>query len=375
MLIVSFAVFAITLFALAENTNTNTLFLDSDQDGLTDQEEHMIGTDPLKADTDGDGYSDGKEVGSGYNPLKPAPGDKIITGGIAGSASLPKTEAVGQEESTNAQVNPASDATGSSSTKDILSGAGIDSSSLSDSASSGITDETFSNLSSDPSDPNLTNEMLGQLMQLTKEKSSTSDGFLNNPSFTAEDYSQITQKALASTNIEQSLPEISDSEIKVLPPVDETKLSPEEVKARQKAEIEKYLASMAFVFASNSPFPVEQPENFQSSLNSESANFLTALTSGDSEKISAYAEKAQSSIDQIKQIEVPYVFKDLHKSTLQLALYTLNLKDKIVIDTNDPMKSLAAVSTLQTVASEAMKIQEAYSSTLKLYGIEFIKFP
>ena len=68
--------------------------LDSDQDGLTDVEEKVLGTDPLKADTDGDGltdyeevrtwktnplkadtdgdgYADGPEVKGGYNPLGP----------------------------------------------------------------------------------------------------------------------------------------------------------------------------------------------------------------------------------------------------------------------------------------------------------------
>ncbi|MFA4941751.1 MAG: hypothetical protein WC582_04145 [Patescibacteria group bacterium] len=65
--------------------------LDSDQDGLTDEEENILGTDinnidtdsdglfdreetkvyktnPLLVDTDGDGYSDGDEVKNGYNP-------------------------------------------------------------------------------------------------------------------------------------------------------------------------------------------------------------------------------------------------------------------------------------------------------------------
>jgi len=43
---------------------------DTDGDGLTDFEEaDLYRTDPLKADTDGDGYPDGTEVKSGYNPL------------------------------------------------------------------------------------------------------------------------------------------------------------------------------------------------------------------------------------------------------------------------------------------------------------------
>lgn len=69
-----------------------TVVLDTDQDGLTDEEELLLGTDannidtdgdglfdreevrvyktnPLLPDTDGDSYSDGEEVRGGYNPL------------------------------------------------------------------------------------------------------------------------------------------------------------------------------------------------------------------------------------------------------------------------------------------------------------------
>ena len=68
--------------------------VDSDNDGLTDNQEYQLGidpnkadtdgdglsdgdevlkykTDPLKADTDGDGYTDATEIQKGYNPLGP----------------------------------------------------------------------------------------------------------------------------------------------------------------------------------------------------------------------------------------------------------------------------------------------------------------
>ena len=49
---------------------TNPNLVDTDGDGLSDYEEVKIyHTDPLKADTDGDGYTDGAEVKGGYNPL------------------------------------------------------------------------------------------------------------------------------------------------------------------------------------------------------------------------------------------------------------------------------------------------------------------
>lgn len=51
---------------------TNVAKPDTDNDLLGDREEVQVyGTDPLRADTDDDGYTDGQEVRSGYNPNGP----------------------------------------------------------------------------------------------------------------------------------------------------------------------------------------------------------------------------------------------------------------------------------------------------------------
>lgn len=336
--IVTLAVFFWTLFAVAENKNGNSLFLDSDQDGLTDQEEQMIGTDPQKADTDGDGYSDGKELVSGYNPLKAAPGDQIVAGTDLSSSQNSPSKLLSLDDSN-------------------------------------LTNDILVNFSSDPENPNLTNEMIGQLMSLTKEKAEDSEDFLSNPNFSADDLSMIAQKALQSTDIVKELPVIRDDEVKLLPPIDEKGLKPEEIKEKQKKEVEKYLASLAFVFASNAPFTVDKPENLTPNLEKEQENILTALTTGDKSKIDDYAQKARSGIDQIKKIEVPYVLKDLHKSALQLAIYTLDMKDKAAIDPSDPLKSLSAFSSLQIVAQSAMKLGQEMQTIAEEYGIDYINFP
>jgi len=57
--------------------------VDSDGDGLTDQDEARIGTDSRNPDTDGDGYLDGDEIKNGFDPLRAAEGkgsksDKIM---------------------------------------------------------------------------------------------------------------------------------------------------------------------------------------------------------------------------------------------------------------------------------------------------------
>lgn len=59
---------------------------DTDNDGLTDAEEAIFGSDSAKPDTDGDGYADGAEVIAGYDPVV---GEGAL---LAASASLASYE-------------------------------------------------------------------------------------------------------------------------------------------------------------------------------------------------------------------------------------------------------------------------------------------
>ena len=64
------------------DTDTDTdLTGDLDGDGLTDEEEAALGTDPGDPDSDGDGWNDGEEVGGNTDPLDD--GDHPYTGGWA----------------------------------------------------------------------------------------------------------------------------------------------------------------------------------------------------------------------------------------------------------------------------------------------------
>jgi hypothetical protein len=77
-----------------ENINTNTppAAVDTDHDGLTDQEEATLGTDPTKADTDSDGLTDFEEVNIYQtNPLNPdTDGDSYNDGTEVRTGNNPK---------------------------------------------------------------------------------------------------------------------------------------------------------------------------------------------------------------------------------------------------------------------------------------------
>ena len=65
--------------AMGQVTPAADAELDSDEDGLTDDEEASLGTDPNNADSDGDGLADGTEVTLGTDPtLSDTDGDGFI---------------------------------------------------------------------------------------------------------------------------------------------------------------------------------------------------------------------------------------------------------------------------------------------------------
>ena len=68
---------------LADTTN------DTDNDGLTDAQEGLAGTNPVKADSDGDGVTDGEELAHGTNPNNP---DSDADGFTDGEESIAHTD-------------------------------------------------------------------------------------------------------------------------------------------------------------------------------------------------------------------------------------------------------------------------------------------
>lgn len=60
-------------------TGPMAFMIDSDGDGLSDDMESLLGTDPNKMDSDGDGYNDGDEVRTGHDPLGPG----LFTGSLS----------------------------------------------------------------------------------------------------------------------------------------------------------------------------------------------------------------------------------------------------------------------------------------------------
>ncbi len=75
--------------------------LDCDQDGLSADDENLIGTDPLNPDTDGDSVNDGAEVTNGSDPLNPCDPNPLAL-----ASNDCDNDGLTNDEETNAGTDP-----------------------------------------------------------------------------------------------------------------------------------------------------------------------------------------------------------------------------------------------------------------------------
>jgi hypothetical protein len=311
--------FAFLVFADDASQNTQNIFLDSDQDGLSNAEEKIYGTDPSKTDTDGDGYADGAEVKSGYNPLKPAPGDKIIQ---SNSFSA---------DSNSTSVEPKATATQTASEEKI----------------------------------NLTEKLSTDVAALMNQKSE------ENQPVNVEDLDGIlSQMSSPDVVTFADLPEI-DSKIIKIKKQNYSKLNETDRIAKEKEDSLQYFTTISYILANNSPKKISDPNDLQT-LSTEIISQTSLLSStffSDTSYFDTLADKGQLILDQLKDVEVPEKLSDIHIKAMQLANYAIGLKGIEMVSLEDPIASMKNLSSVQNVISLGLEMSQKIDSQLKDLGI------
>lgn len=293
-----------------ESNGAGNIFLDSDQDGLTDEEERLYGTNPRDSDSDGDGYSDGAEVASGYDPLKKSPGDKLPS--PAGLTSKIQPEVRGIEAA-------------------------------------------FQD-SSEPED-NLTQQVAQKISAMTEE------GALEEETISVSDIKSMVDSILAVQDIEEELPQISVSEINVKKQ-NYKNLSKEDAKEKEREDFKNYVIAIYYILASNSPEPITSASNLSSIMGNFSLNVISAITTRDASSLDKFSQSGEKILEQMREVEVPENLTDLHIEALSLAEYTTVVKDKVTPKANDPLGEIANLSKVQNflglLANFSVKIESKF---------------
>lgn len=307
--VVLFFGFSVSIFAKNNSGSDKNIFLDTDQDGLSDQEEIVYGTDPKKSDTDGDGYSDGIEIKSGYDPLKPAPNDKIIS------------DKKDDENKKNIDVAPKNNV------KDI--------------------DFKNSDRRENGDDKNLTKELSEKLAVIISSNSS------DTKKITVDDLNAIVDQAMTESEITfDDLPEIDKSEIKIKKQK-YSKLSKEEREKRKREDNEEYLIAVSYLVMNNIPYKISKPEDIDG-FTKDIMKKITEMStpegvSGATDYFNNMVNKAIIAFKQLKDIEVPEDMLDMHIKGMKILSYAIELGKNTKLNHNDPIKSIIALSNVQSL--------------------------
>jgi hypothetical protein len=304
LIILSFAFFS---YAQEKAATDNNVFLDSDQDGLSDAEEKTYGTNPHSPDTDGDSYSDGAEVKSGYDPTKPAPGDKLI------------------QEKANVSA--------------------LDSNSA--------------------NADNMTETMIARVNALAN-----SDPLGENKEASMEELQNIVAETLSSQNAQTSLPEISQDEIKIKKQ-NYSKLSAEKRKIKEKEDFTRYIVAVSYILSSNSPKPITSKDDMTTVFSSLGRQVVSAITTQDPKTLDDLSKSEGKILEQMKDIEVPEKEVDLHIKGMQLAKYSMTLKDSLAPNAADPLASLVNLSKTQAFMDSSMGFFDEIQSKVGEYGLDY----
>ena len=299
--------FLVSFFAVQAESSTSSknIFVDSDQDNLSADEEKLYGTNPDKADTDGDGYSDGVEIESGYNPLMPAPGDRIIEG-------------VEEKKQTASETNN--------------------------------------------NEKNLTNEISQQISGVL----STIDS--DNKEVTFDQINGAVEEALSSQSSEVTLPEVDVKSIKIKK-APSSSLKEKERKSQERKDVLEYLTVMSYIVAENSPAQFSNEDELGGVLSNVSNQAILTLASGNKDFTNTLAERGQKILDESQKLEVPEAMLDIHIKALKMGLYAVSLKDQVNPGSDDPLGQIAVLSRLQGLLGVSAQFVSEVEGALKKYEI------
>lgn len=286
LFVLSFAIFSMADEQIGGNKN---IFQDTDQDGLSNDEEKLYHTDPNKADTDGDGYSDGTEIKSGYDPLKPAPGDRIMV----------------------------------------------------DKDTSSHSSNIISQNNTDSNKTNLTKEVSKQVAAKLKESS------LTKQDISLEDLKNTVQQTVNNSITVDTLPEVDVKSIKIKKQK-YTSLSEADRVAKIKEDTIAYVTAVSYLLVSNSPVSVHSDSDAQKFTSGMMDSVVGILTGGNPTLLNELSEKGIMITKQLQSITVPENMLDMHVKALRLVQYATTFKESIEsTNTNDPLSQIQTLAKMQ----------------------------
>lgn len=311
--------FAWLNFSFAQNDDLN-FFEDRDQDGLADQEEEALGTDPDNPDTDGDGYNDGVEVSGGYDPLVAAPGDRVGEEGEdeqADEVNLTELLLENIEEAKEGEI-------------DVLQEASL-------------TEEGVIDIDEEDEEVSLTDDDMEGFVEETLEESGLSD----------------TEMDI-----------LDEDEFTILDPPED-----DDAKAildQEKKQVEEYFVEIGYILTENYDYVSGDQDALTGDLIGLIMDVSLDLDEGEDSTVNEMKEDGEDVFEQLKEVEVPYVLKDVHVTAMSLFQHMLKQDESLLFDRDDPVGLNLLIGQMEGATMEADNLSEQVNQVLNQYDIDTI---
>jgi hypothetical protein len=294
-------------------TSAHNIFEDRDQDGLSNNEEKLYGTNAERVDTDGDGYSDGAEIRSGYDPLTKAPGDRIgaLEDGADGDAS----------------------------------------------AEDGVENPMVSK-------PNLTEDVAQKFSDTMKQSMVTKEPL------SLETLQSAVREAMATKVNEEELPPIDVKAIHVKKQK-YAKLSDADREAKVKDDTLEYVSSISYILINNSPLELKSESDIEGIAAFIETQSGSILTGNDPAFAADMAKRSVITAEQLASMTVPENMLETHLKALRLAQYAGTMRDDLTSSNeNDPLMQIRSVAKVQSYLALLLSFGTEIQGIMTKYGIE-----
>ena len=289
LLMVSFSFF---VWADSENSSSRSIFEDSDQDGLSNDEEKLYGTNSQNSDTDGDGYTDGTEIRSGYDPLKKSPGDRVVA-------------PINDDEDVHETFLNESESVGGSARVNIT-------------------------------------EAVSKEVAMTLKDSANKQEPLS-----LDQLKETVQKTMSDKMTTDTLPEIDEKTIKIKKQK-YSSLSESEREKKIQDDTVEYVSAVSYILVNNSPVPMKSDNDISALASFVMTNSMTMLSGGNQAMLNDFSQKSQLITEQLRDVEVPENMIPLQVKALRMAQYASTFKDNVQnTGSDDPLAQINTFAKAQ----------------------------
>ena len=192
-----------------------------------------------------------------------------------------------------------------------------------------------------------------------------------NPGVSTDQLQSIIESAInQNSSNDEIMPAFDTSQLNIIKQ-NYSGLSAKKAKEKEKEDFVKYIASLYYIFSSNSPQPITSSSDISKSISSTTEAIIYAISNESPQAVRDLSASGEKISEQLKKMEVPETLVDLHVKAIAYADNTATLQKYISPTTDDPVKKLVNLGKLQGFIESLSSFSDEVSTRMDQYGVTY----